>query len=89
MDAPDMDALAQDAEDPLVATVRTAWADTLGLEPEEVPLDQGFFDAGGNSLLLLLLWEELSGHSGGTLRATDLFQHPTVLAQAALLAGGA
>ncbi|WP_330343219.1 acyl carrier protein [Streptomyces sp. NBC_00557] len=78
----------QDAPDGLLGAVRGAWAETLGVDPDAVPLDTGFFDAGGNSLLLLLLWEHLSElPGGGGLLATDLFRHPTVRAQARLLAG--
>ncbi|GGX80069.1 hypothetical protein GCM10010358_38000 [Streptomyces minutiscleroticus] len=79
----------EDDRDGLLGAVRDAWAETLGVDADVVPLDVGFFDAGGNSLLLLLLWEQLNElPSGGGLRATDLFRHPTVRAQTQLLAGG-
>ncbi|WP_229074963.1 acyl carrier protein [Actinoplanes sp. DH11] len=71
----------------LTVSVRDAWAEVLGIDSAAVPLDQGFFDAGGNSLLLLLLWERLVELTGADLAATDLFEHPTVLAQVRLLAG--
>jgi hypothetical protein len=71
----------------LIAQVRDAWAEALGIAGEAVPLEQGFFDAGGNSLLLLMLWERLVELTGADLPATDLFEHSTVLAQARLLAG--
>lgn len=67
--------------------VREAWAATLDIGPEAVPLDVSFFDAGGNSLLLLLLWELLNENTTRDLRAADLFQHSTVVAQAEFLAG--
>lgn len=79
--------MGEDDRDDLLGAVRDAWAETLGVDPDAVPLDVGFFDAGGNSLLLLLLWEQLNELPGGGLRATDLFQHPTVRAQSRLLAG--
>ncbi|MGI5230223.1 acyl carrier protein [Actinoallomurus sp. CA-142502] len=69
----------------LLWAVRDAWAETLGIEAASVPLEEGFFEAGGNSLLLLLLWEQLNELTSRDLRATDLFLHPTVRAQAALL----
>jgi hypothetical protein len=72
-------------EDDLLEAVRGAWAETLGIDTEDVPLDQGFFDAGGNSLLLVLLWEQLDGLTNHSVQATDLFQHPTVRAQVQLL----
>lgn len=76
-------------EHELLGAVRDAWAETLGIDAEAVPLEEGFFDAGGNSLLLLLLWEQLNELTDASLRATDLFQHPTVRAQVKLLAGDA
>ncbi|MEU2158764.1 MULTISPECIES: acyl carrier protein [unclassified Streptomyces] len=65
--------------------VRDAWAETLGIEPDEVPLEENFLEVGGNSLLLLLLWEQLNELTTRELRAADLFEHATVRAQAALL----
>ncbi|WIM94416.1 acyl carrier protein [Actinoplanes oblitus] len=70
----------------LIVTVRDAWAEALAVHRNAVPLDQGFFDAGGNSLLLVVLAEDLAERTGADLRVTDLFQHATVLAQAQLLA---
>jgi hypothetical protein len=67
--------------------VREAWAEALDIDPDAVPLDVSFFDAGGNSLLLLLLWERLSEVTTRDLRAADLFQHSTVLAQTKFLEG--
>jgi hypothetical protein len=73
----------------LLDQVRAAWAETLQVDVEAVPLDVRFFEAGGNSLLLLLLWELLNGMTSRDLKAADLFQHSTVTAQTELLAGGA
>lgn len=67
--------------------VREAWADALDRAPDAVPLDVSFFDAGGNSLLLLLLWERLTEFATRELRTADLFQHSTVLAQTRFLEG--
>jgi len=78
------------AADALLAQVREAWADVLALDSADtVPVDTNFFDAGGNSLLMVMLWEELQRLTDGVLRMSDLFQHSTVRAQAVLLAGGA
>ncbi|MFF3941719.1 acyl carrier protein [Streptomyces phaeofaciens] len=73
-------------EDELLAAVCEAWADTLGIDADAVPVDEGFFDAGGNSLLLVLLCEQLGERTGRTVSAADVFQHPSVLAQVRLLA---
>ncbi|MFD5829160.1 acyl carrier protein [Lentzea sp. NPDC060358] len=68
--------------------VREAWAEALDITPDEVPTEVSFFDAGGNSLLLLLLWERLNDLTTRDLKAADLFEHSTVLAQAEFLEGG-
>ncbi|WP_439659616.1 acyl carrier protein [Lentzea sp. HUAS TT2] len=67
--------------------VREAWAEALDITPGEVPTEVSFFDAGGNSLLLLLLWERLNDLTSRDLKAADLFEHSTVLAQAEFLEG--
>lgn len=72
----------------LLNDVRRAWADVLGTDVGAVPLDTPFFDAGGNSLLQLLLWEQLDAMAGGGLRAEHLFRHNTVRAQVAFLGTG-
>ncbi|MEU7580892.1 acyl carrier protein [Streptomyces sp. NPDC041068] len=74
-------------EDDTLRVVRDAWAETLVVDPDDVPLDVGFFEAGGNSLLLVMLSEQLEDVVGRPLPVADLFQHPTVRAQAELLAG--
>lgn len=77
-------------DDQLLDRVRDAWALVLGADdPAGVPLDTNFLEAGGTSLLLIMLWEELSEQTDRDLRVSDLFQHSTVRAQAALLAGEA
>lgn len=65
--------------------VLEAWADVLDIEREDVPLDKSFFEAGGNSLLLLLLSEQLSELTTRELSVGELFQHSTVRAQTELL----
>ncbi|MCS7476766.1 acyl carrier protein [Umezawaea endophytica] len=67
--------------------VREAWADALDVETDAVPLDVSFFEAGGNSLLLLLLWERLTELTARDLKAADLFEHSTVVAQSEFLDG--
>jgi hypothetical protein len=72
----------------VIASVRTAWADVLAIDDiADVPLDTNFLEAAGSSLLLIMLWERLHPMTDGTLRVSDLFQHSTVRAQAALIAG--
>ncbi len=74
------------SQEELLPQVRQAWAEVLGSESvDSVPLDANFLEAGGNSLLLVMLWEQLQPLAGRPLKLSELFQHPTVRAQAALL----
>jgi hypothetical protein len=63
--------------------VRSGWREVL--EIEEIQDDVGFFDAGGDSLLLVALVETLSKQSGLTLRTMDVFRAGTINGHAALL----
>ncbi|MGW4476033.1 acyl carrier protein [Nonomuraea sp. NPDC004354] len=72
--------------DDLVLRVREAWADVLRSDSaESVPVDANFLEVGGNSLLLVMLWEQLQPLAAHPLRLSELFQHGTVLSQAGLL----
>ena len=74
----------------VVVQVREAWADVLGGDSvEEVPLDVNFLEFGGNSLLLVMLWEELQPIAARPVKLSELFHHGTVTAQAELLTGDA
>jgi hypothetical protein len=76
------------AEDEILASIRAAWAEILAIDDiADVPLDTNFLEAAGSSLLLIMLWELLHPMTDGTLRVSDLYQHSTVRAQAALIAG--
>ncbi|WP_051724195.1 acyl carrier protein [Micromonospora chokoriensis] len=75
-------------EDQLFDRVRAAWAEVLDVDdPERLDPDQNFLEAGGSSLLLIMLWEDLHQLTERSLRVSDLFQHATIRAQARLLAG--
>lgn len=69
-----------------VARVRQAWAEVLDVTEDAVPVDVNFFDAGGNSMLLVLLTDLLNETGDVWVDSVDLFQHSTVAAQADLLA---
>jgi aryl carrier-like protein len=76
------DERVQDRSD-LIGLVRCAWRDTLGCEaPND---DTGFFDAGGDSFVLISLVEKLRKSSGLKIRAVDILRAPTIRRQAALL----
>lgn len=77
------------SEDDLLSRVRQAWAGVLAVEDaDSIPLDTNFLEIGGNSLLLVMLWEDLQEATSQILKVSDLFRHGTVRSQAALLAGG-
>lgn len=66
-----------------VQLVRQAWENVLCIDT--APLDTGFFDAGGSSMLLVMLADELADLTGRELEVAELFRHDTVLKQARLL----
>jgi len=59
--------------------VMVAWETVLG---HPVPADENFFDAGGSSMLLIRLRNELQHSLGVEVTLVDLFTHPTVRAMA-------
>ena len=78
-----------DLHDPAarLSLVRSIWLDIL--KTDHVDDDVSFFDAGGDSLRLVVLVERLSQESGRMLRTVDLFRAGTVRGQAELLAAPA
>jgi hypothetical protein len=75
-----------DLSDPSVRleVVRSAWQEVLGTT--EIDDDTGFFDVGGDSLLLVALVEQLSKASGRMLKTMEVFRAGCIQNQAALLA---
>lgn len=67
-----------------IELVRSLWQEILKLD--EVGDDVSFFDAGGDSLLLIMLVERMSQASGQAMRTMDLFRAGTVRGHAELLA---
>jgi len=70
---------------PWEAEVLALWREVLpaaGLDPQ-----RGFFESGGNSLLLIRLHQRLEARWPGVFSLVELFGRPTVADQAALLAG--
>ena len=67
----------------LIGLVRSAWRDTLGYDtPDD---DTSFFDAGGDSFVLISLIGKIAKSSGITIKAVDVLRAPTIQKQAALL----
>ncbi|MDL9948870.1 amino acid adenylation domain-containing protein [Gordonia sp. ABSL11-1] len=68
---------------PAEQSVVEAFEAVLGVE---IGMDDDFFAAGGNSLALLSLRDELSRRTGITVSAPQLFSHPTAHEMAELIA---
>jgi len=66
-------------------TVAGIWKKVLG--SHEIGLDDNFFEAGGNSLLIAEVECQLRPRFGANFTTTDLFEHPTVRTLAARLTG--
>lgn len=64
----------------------TIWSNAL--EVNSVPVDQNFFDLGGNSLLLVKIHREISKAFPGSVQLIDLFEHPTIEGLAEFLTTG-
>ncbi|HEX6909130.1 MAG TPA: beta-ketoacyl synthase N-terminal-like domain-containing protein, partial [Longimicrobium sp.] len=68
------------------AVLAAAWAEVLGVE--RVGREDGFFDLGGHSLLLVRLQARLRERLGREVPILDLFRYPTVASLAEHLGGG-
>ena len=66
--------------------IAAIWREALGVE--QVGVDDNFFDLGGHSLLLVRVHGRIREALGAQVTVVELFQHPTVGALAARLAGG-
>ncbi|WP_323834360.1 non-ribosomal peptide synthetase/type I polyketide synthase [Photorhabdus africana] len=66
-----------------LSRVEAIWRELL--ERDEIGYDENFFDAGGHSLRVMALFQQLNEAFGGGLSVTDIFAHPTIRQQAQLL----
>jgi acyl carrier protein len=71
---------------PMETELAELWAELLGVE--RVGRDQGFFQLGGHSLLMLRMQARIREHMGRQVPVVDLFRYPTVASLAAYLEGG-
>jgi amino acid adenylation domain-containing protein len=67
--------------------VEAVWRDLLGAGDGTLGLDDSFFDVGGHSLLVVRLQSRLRRDLSLELELVELFRHPTIRRQAALLDG--
>lgn len=82
MNSPHADEQAQVSPE-LIHLVRSAWRGTLGHDTFND--DTSFFDAGGDSFVLISLVAKLAKSSGLAIKATHVLRAPTVQGQAAVL----
>ncbi|MEU9000048.1 amino acid adenylation domain-containing protein [Streptomyces caniferus] len=61
-------------------TIAAIWSEILGVERPGT--DEGFFDLGGDSLLLARVFGRVKAAFPGKVVMTDLYQHPTISALA-------
>lgn len=71
-------------EESRIEFVRRLWREILGTD--DISDDVSFFDAGGDSLLLVMLVERMSQESGHVMKTIDIFRAGTVRGHAGLLA---
>jgi amino acid adenylation domain-containing protein len=71
----------------LERAVAAVWREVLGVE--RIGVQESFFTVGGSSLLLARLQARLRQELGREISFVELFQHPTIEAQARSLAGAA
>jgi amino acid adenylation domain-containing protein len=69
---------------PLERLIGDVWTEVLGASRPPGPTEN-FFDAGGDSLLLLVTQSRLQSALGIPINVTDLFEHTTIRALAAFL----
>jgi acyl-coenzyme A synthetase/AMP-(fatty) acid ligase/aryl carrier-like protein len=84
---PDLERPAADTPSLPDGSIERAIADVWRsvLHVSDVPTDENFFDAGGDSLSLLKVYTQLKTVFDG-VQVVDLFQHPTITSLAAALA---
>jgi amino acid adenylation domain-containing protein/non-ribosomal peptide synthase protein (TIGR01720 family) len=54
------------------------WCEVLRLEPEQVGIDDNFFDLGGHSLLAIQVQNRLAERLGRRIAIVELFRHPAI-----------
>lgn len=60
----------------LELTLQAVWCSVL--EKDSIPVDVSFFDAGGNSILLLKLVMQIIDQMGYKITVPDVFSYPTI-----------
>lgn len=84
-EAPTLDSRPAEPAGELETLIARRWEAVLNLR--DPSLDANFFDLGGHSLLIIHLHQQLVAELGVDFEVLDLFRHPTIRQQAALLGG--
>lgn len=66
-----------------VGLIARIWREELGRD--DIAIDENFFDAGGHSLLMVVVFTRLKELFGDWLFLTDLYQYPTIRSLAGFL----
>ncbi|MCI4665745.1 MAG: AMP-binding protein, partial [Neomegalonema sp.] len=83
-EAAELEARSNRGDSDVAAKLAQLWAEILGRPPEQA--DANFFELGGHSLAAARLARRIETAFGRQMRVVDLFDAPTLAAQAALLA---
>jgi aryl carrier-like protein len=67
----------------LTEIIAATWQELL--QRKNIGHDENFFDAGGDSFLLVEMYQKLAGRVGADFTVTDLFRFPTIRSQAEYL----
>jgi len=70
----------QERRELLVTHIRTQVSKIIGLQPQQIALDQNLMDLGLDSLMAIEFRNWLKSSLGYPLRSTLLFEHPTIAA---------
>ncbi|WP_027084536.1 non-ribosomal peptide synthetase [Cohnella panacarvi] len=62
------------------------WSELLGVVPNELDMDDNFFEIGGTSLLLMQMQASVNKHYSGMIKVSDLFKYPSISALSAFIA---
>ncbi|NQZ12364.1 MAG: AMP-binding protein, partial [Algicola sp.] len=65
--------------------LRSLWAEVLQRDEQSLSVQDSFFSVGGHSLLIIKLFSQIRQHWGEVISVNQLYQYPTIAAQAGYL----
>lgn len=66
------------AKDDVERVILDVWSRELGLQHNEISIDDNFFEVGGNSLNTIAVCKEINSRLNTSLQIADLFQYPSI-----------